>query len=404
MSDVGRGYRAVLRLRPARQLAIASVPADFADWLDYTAVVALLVFTFDAGPWALALFAFALTTPYLFVGPALAVFIDQWPLKRVLVLTNLGRALVTALFILAPNPLVVLVLVFLRGAVDFAFAPARQAAIQASTPKELLSEANGLHQAINQASKIAGPALGGALLAVLAPQTVFGINALLSILAVSILLTTPLAREKGAIAAPEPFRTRLLAGLAEFGANPLLKQALIFASVAFFAVFLYDALIALLIAHLGMDAGLFGMAIAASGTGGLIGGLVGGRLPLARPIRFMVAAIFVSGAVTTALAVLALWQFAVSAPLFLAAMLIMGGSTSLMMVPYRVVLQRDVDPSRIARVIATGESVITTAMIGAPFLGSLIASLWGVPSAFLAGGAILLGLGPITLMAEWSGR
>ncbi|MDB5535712.1 MAG: putative NreB protein, partial [Devosia sp.] len=35
-------YRALLALRVPRRLALASIPADFADWLDYAAVVALL--------------------------------------------------------------------------------------------------------------------------------------------------------------------------------------------------------------------------------------------------------------------------------------------------------------------------------------------------------------------------
>ena len=74
------------------------------------------------------------------------------------------------------------------------------------------------------------------------------------------------------------------------------------------------------------------------------------------------------------------------------------------MVPYRVVVQRDVDPSRIVRAFATGESVITATMVAAPFLGSAIASLWGVPAAFMAGGGVLVALGLITLIRRKTGR
>ncbi|MBU1173998.1 MAG: MFS transporter [Alphaproteobacteria bacterium] len=397
MAEVVRGYRALLRLRPARLLAIASVPADFADWLDYTAIIALLVFTYDAGPWAMAFFAFSLVTPAIIVGPALAVYVDKWPLKRVLVLSNLGRALTTAFLILTPPPVFVIAAAFLRGTVDSAFNPARQAAIQATTPKELLGEANGLHQAINQVSKIAGPTLGGLLLVFLTPQLVFGINTVMSLIAVAILTITPVARAVGGLDVPESFRTRLFAGLAEFRAKAELRQALIFAAVAFFAFFLYDALIALLIDDLGMDAGLFGIAVATAGAGGLIGGLVGGRLSFLRPLRVMVGAALVSAIVTIGLASLVLYGFAVPPPLFLAAMLVMGGSTSFMMIPYRVLIQRDVEPSRVGRVVATGESVITAVMVGAPFLGALIASIWGVPAAFLAGGLVLLALALVSV-------
>ncbi len=400
MAETERGYRALLRLRPARLLAAASVPADFADWLDYTAIIALLVFSYGAGPWEMAFFAFSLTTPAILVGPALAVYVDKWPLKRVLILSNLGRALTTAFLILTPPPVVVITVAFLRGTVDSAFTPARQAAIQATTPKELFGEANGLHQAINQVSKIAGPTLGGLLLVFLTPQMVFGINTLVSLVAVAILMITPVTREVAKLELPESFRTQLMAGLAEFRANAHLTQALVFAAVAFFAFFLYDTLLALLIDGFGMDAGVFGISVAVSGAGGLVGGLIGGRLPLARPMRIMIAAATVSAIVTTTLAWLALAGIVPSVPLFLCALFVMGGSVSFLMIPYRVIIQRDVDPSRIGRVTATGESVITTAMVGAPFLGSLIASLWGVPSAFLAGGLVLLALALFALLAS----
>ena len=393
-----RGYRALLRLRPARLLAAASVPADFADWLDYTAIIALLVFTYHAGPWSMAFFAFALITPAIVVGPALAVYVDKWPLKRVLVLSNLGRALTTAFLILMPPPLLVIAAAFVRGAVDSAFTPARQAAIQATTPKALLGEANGLHQAINQVSKIAGPTLGGLLLVFVTPQIVFGINTMMSLIAVAILMITPVTRAVGALDVPESFRTQLFAGLAEFKSNAHLRRALIFAAVAFFAFFLYDAMIALLIAHLGMDASLFGVSVATAGAGGLVGGLIGGRLPFVRPMRFMIGAAILSALVTLTIGAMAQFGMSVPPALFLAALFVMGGSTVFMMVPYRVLIQRDVDPSRVGRVVATGESVITAVMVGAPFLGGLIASIWGVPAAFVAGGLVLLVLGVVTLL------
>ena len=398
--ESGRGYKALLKLRPARRLALASLPADFADWLDYTAIVALLVFTYDAGPWAMAFFAFALTTPYLLVGPALAVFVDHWPLKTVLVVTNLGRALATSLFILAPDPVTVLILVFLRGSVDSAFTPARQAAIQATTPENLLAEANGLHQAINQASKIAGPAFGGLLLAFVAPQMVFGLNAVLSVIAALILLATPVVRTVAAPEQPEPFRKRLVAGFDTFRAKPPLLQALVFAAVAFFAFFLHDTLLALLMDAFGMDASLFGLAVALSGAGGLVGGLIGGRLSLLRPLRVMVGAALAIGLVTVGIAWQAISGAGIPPLLFFAVMVVMGGGASFLMVPYRVLVQREVDPSRIARVFAAGESVITAVMVAAPFIGSFIASLYGVAAAFLAGGLVLLVLVAVTLVLQ----
>lgn len=72
MSDavLASGYRGLLPLPVPRRLAMASIPADFVDWLDYAAIIALLVFAWGEGPFVLALFAFCLTLPHVAVVPA----------------------------------------------------------------------------------------------------------------------------------------------------------------------------------------------------------------------------------------------------------------------------------------------------------------------------------------------
>ncbi|MDB5529262.1 MAG: putative arabinose efflux permease, family [Devosia sp.] len=395
------GYRALLALRVPRRLALASIPADFADWLDYAAVVALLVFAWGEGPFVLALFGFALTLPYIAIGPLLAVYIDRTPLGRVLVLSNLGRGLTTLALVFASSTPLVLLLVFVRSSVDSAFTPARQAAIQASTPPELLASANGLHQAINQTSKIAGPALGGLLLAFIPAQSVFGLNAVLSLVAALSLIRLNLpAREARE---PSDLRTEISAGAAEFRRNRRLLLALVFSAVAYFAFFLYDALIALLAADFGLGATAFGVGIAASGAGGLIGALVAGRLA-SHPIACMTWSAVFSGCVTIAIALAAMAHIVMPAWLYFIALGLMGGSTAFMLVPYRTIIQAETPPDRIARVFATGEALITAVMLSAPFIGSLIATAYGTGAAFLSGGMLVLLLGLVTAVATLPGR
>lgn len=385
------GYRSLLALPVPRRLALASIPADFADWLDYAAVVALLVFAWGEGPFVLALFALCLTLPYVAIGPLLAVMVDRTPLPRVLVLSNLGRGLATLALLFAPGTVAVLALVFVRACIDSAFSPARQAAIQASTPPELLASANGLHQAINQTSKIAGPALGGLLLAFVPAQTVFGFNAVLSLIATACVLGIALPPKPPR--EPTDFRTELTAGVAEFRRSGILLAALAFSAIAYFSFFLYDALIALLTEDFGLGATAFGVGIAASGGGGLIGALLAGRIAASHPLPTMIGAAIFSGAVTVLVAVAALNGIDLPLGPYLVALALMGGSTAFMLVPYRTIVQAQTPPDRIARVFAAGEAVITAVMLSAPFIGSAIAAAYGTATAFLCGGMLLVGLG-----------
>ena len=391
-------YRSLLRLPLPRRLALASVPADFSDWLDYAAVIALVVFAWGEGPFALALLALALSLPYVIVGPFIAVVVDRVPIRTVLVVSNLGRGLATLAFAFTGQTYVLLALVFLRGSIDSAFTPARQAAIQATTPVDLRGHANGLHQAINQTSKIAGPAIGGLLLAIWQPQQVFLFNAWLSVVATLLVLTLELPPRVPADEPREKFFAESLKGIAEFRRSKRLLIALIFSSCAYFAFFLYDALIALLAEGFGFDATIFGFSIAASGFGGLIGALVAGRAAAKHPILSMSLAAVLSGTITALLATTAMLGWPVQVAAFLLVLCFMGGATAFMLVPYRTIVQQEAPPDRIARVFAAGEAVIVGSMLSAPLIGSAIASQWGTPMAFAAGGIVLVCLGLVTLV------
>jgi len=181
-------YRDILNIPAQRRLLLAAIPADFADWFDYVAVVALIAYVWGEGPVALALLALAFALPYVVAGPLLAAWVDRADLKLVLLFSNLGRGVLTFALVIAPNVEILLLIVLVRGVVDSAFTPARQSAIQLTTPEALLMAANGLHQGINQASKIVAPACGGLLLALVPAQGVFAINGVLSVAAFLILL------------------------------------------------------------------------------------------------------------------------------------------------------------------------------------------------------------------------
>lgn len=393
-------YRALMSIPAARRLALAAIPADFSDWLDYAAVVALLVFVWGEGPFILALFAFCLTLPYVVIGPLVAVIVDRVPLRPLLFVSNLGRALATLALVFAPGTVAILIIVFLRASIDSAFGPARQAAIQATTPSHLLAKANGLHHAINQISKIAGPALGGLLLTMMSVQTVMVLNVVVSLLAAVIILGVRIQpRATDANVDATSFRETFLAGIVEFK-KAQLAAALTFSAGAYFCFFLYDALIAILTEDLGLGVALFGLGISASGAGGVLGALLAGGVAANKAIRSMGAAALITGIVAAFFGIAWFMRLEMVPPLYLAGLALLGGSTAFMLVPYRTIVQTHTPEDRIARVFAAGDAITMAVMLSAPFLGSAIAAHYGVGAAFLAGGVLIGMLGLISLMAS----
>lgn len=382
---------AALKHPQLRRLIAASLPADLADWLDYVAIVALLVYQWQQGPWALALFGIALGAPYIFIGPIAGLFVDRTDLRTVLIWTNIGRALTTLALIFAANTGMVLALVLVRAAIDSAFSPARQAAIQALTDESQRDAANGLAHAVNQGSKVVGPALGGALLLVFSPQWVFAINACLSLLAAAILFGIVLPEKQAVESSGEGFLTEVTAGFREFTRNTHMLLAVIFMALSLFALFLYDTFIALLAQTFGFAASTYGLSVAAAGIGGLLGALLIVRLKFGENhLRTMAISAAFGGIVSLGLGALAILGVKPHIVLFLMAFVLLGVSTAFVQVPFRSILQNEAPPERMGRVSAAAEAISVIALLTAPLLGAILANQFGIGWPFIAGGALLL--------------
>lgn len=393
---------ALLRENPGlRRLFAAQLPADFADWLDFVAIASLLAFVWHAPPMAFAWLAVAMGVPYLVIGPVAGLIVDRVPVRPVLVLSNLGRALVTAAFLLAPDWPVLVLLVALRAAVDSAFTPAKQAALQALTPVDDLIAANGLSHAINQASKIAAPGLGGVLLAVVAPAWVFAGNAVVSLVAAVLSYRIGVVPRPEDDTGPAPFWASLGGGFAALRQSAPLTAAVALMAAGFFAMFFYDTLIAPVVRDIGFDETFLGLLLAAIGGGGMVGALLlSGRYGAAKPFALIGGAGLVSGSLIVGLGLAEVTGTALPAGLVLAGGAVAGICSALTVVPVRAVIQRETPPALIARVVALSEAANTLALLSAPFLGAALAAAGSSGHAFIAGGGLALLIALAALVAH----
>lgn len=280
-----------------RKLLSGQAPADFADWLDFVAIGALLAFVWQVEAFVFALLAVCMGLPYLLVGPFAGALVDRYDTKHVLILSNLGRGLVTALFFFAPNWQILLMLIALRSSVDTFFTPAKQSAIQTLTSHGQRTRVNSISFGINQASKIVAPAIGGSLLAITSANVVFLMNSVVSLIAASVFMSlkdmTPISVEE-----PENGAGKFSAirkGLSDVFATSVLKAAIGMMAAGYFAMFFYDTLIAPLTRELGFTQSHLGYALAAVGSGGVFGAFALSLLRTeAKPFIFIATGTFVS--------------------------------------------------------------------------------------------------------------
>ena len=375
-----------------RRLLAAQVPSDFADWLDFVAIGALLAFAWQAEARVFAFLAVALGAPYLFVGPFAGALVDRADARKVMALANLGRAVVTVSFVFAPNWPVLLALVALRSTVDSFYSPAKQTALQAYTAEGGRARANAVSYGINQASKIAAPAIGGTWLIWWEPQAVFLANAGVSVLAaLMVLRLAPLPPVQAAEGEAAPgMLASVREGLAEIGGSPVLRATLGMMAAGYFAMFFYDTLIPPLTRDLGLSETDLGLAMAFVGAGGVIGALgLGGLAERVRPFVLIATGSLISASVVGGFGWAEMVGQSLPKPLFLAGFAVLGLTSALMLVPYRTVIQSATRPEAMGRVSALNEALNTSALLVAPFIGAAIAEATRIGGAFVAGALIM---------------
>lgn len=392
-----------------RRLLIAQLPADFADWLDYVAIISLFTYVWSVDPMYFAGFAVAFSAPYLIVGPIAGALVDRHDLKTIMIWSNLGRALTTFGLAFAGMPETVLVLVFVRSVTDSFFSPAKQAAIQTMAEKSELMATNSLSQVINQTSKLLGPAVGGGLLLFVSSQMVFVVNGFVSLIAMAILFSLPKTiramPEKGASAeesgaAPKKNMLKEIAeGYQTVGRKPALWFTILLGAVGFFAVFLHDTLLGPVTKLLGFDQSVLGLSITAVGAGGVLGALTLGAIKKqVHPYFYIGPAVTLSACFTIWLGYVALNGWVIPSWFFIAAFFTVGIFGSGIFVPLRTAIQLETPPEQMGRVTAVNDAATVLAMMGAPFIGAFIAREYGLGMPFMVGGSISLVLGIVTLL------
>src|SRR5215813_1576878 len=142
-----------------------------------------LVLTLDRNPLALGIVGALQFGPLLVLAPFGGAIADRWPRRNLLVATQVSAGLLAlVLWILTTTGKVTLwevfLLALLLGFVNAVDMPTRQAFVSEMVPRKSLLNAISLNSAQFNASRIAGPGLAGALIALLGVSPLFLLNAL----------------------------------------------------------------------------------------------------------------------------------------------------------------------------------------------------------------------------------
>lgn len=300
---------AVLWRRSFALLLVAGLISSFGDLV---VGIALPFYVYDLTHSVLATGAMfiASTLPGLVVGSVAGVFVDRWDRRRTMVVSDLTRvALMLLLLAVRSHDTVwiVYLVAFIESSVSKFFEPAKSALIPHLVDEQQLTAANALSSVGGNVVNVVGPTFGGALLVLGGLPGVVLVDSV-SFLASGLLIAliaVPAATREGVGIGPAAVATPTQAWVAVWREwlEGLQFVRTASALVALFAVtglamlgqgFLTALNVVFVKTALHGDARVFGWMMTVAGIGGLVGGVIvgriGSRLPPARLVTLGFAA------------------------------------------------------------------------------------------------------------------
>jgi len=282
-----------LRQRDFRLLWTGMAISMLGDGI-YFVAVAFQAYALHNSPGALALVGFSWMGGMVLFLIAGGVISDRMPRRRVMMGADVVRAVVLAamgvLSLTGSLELWMLAaLAFLYGAGEAFFGPAFSALVPEIVAVDELVQANAVEHAVRPlASQVAGPAVGGLVVALAGPGGGFLVDAgtfLISLVCLALLHVQEVSVPSGAGALAEA-----RAGMAYVRSHTWLWATLVAASLSLL-VFLgpEEVLVPYIIKNeMGGDASDFGLVLTVAGLGNAAGGFIMGRRSLPRrPITFV---------------------------------------------------------------------------------------------------------------------
>jgi MFS family permease len=374
------------------------VVSDLGDWLDFLALITLIVYRWNLGPSALAALSVAVAMPFAVIAPLSGVWADRLPRKTVMVAADLIRALVVFGLVFAPNLATALALVFVRGVFSTFFGPARQATIALVVPQDDLLAANSLSQLSFQLTKILGPMLGGLLVAAVGPRAAFMVDAVTFLISAAFIVQLPniasaaQTKEETAEQAPSFWR-EFREGLSYLIHRRSLVLSVASNSVTLLIIFTFDSLGVLALRELGIGEALFGFTIGSIGLGTAAGAIAIGQWGKRIHPFVTMGAGQIGGGLVVAILGVAVTLHARGMGTWVIVYLLIGLAAAAVFVPYGYVIQVETPPELLGRVFATAGGIQNAVLLMVPPLGAVLAEFWGVGFVFTAVGIALALLG-----------
>ncbi|MFN0121364.1 MAG: MFS transporter [Blastocatellia bacterium] len=382
--------REVLRIDAFRRLWLGQLISLTGDFLAVFAVLAVATYQFHGTPVQLTLINVSFLLPFAVIGPLAGVFVDGWNPRRAMIGSDLIRAALILLLLVAPGLHAIYVILLSLSVVSTFFVPAQTIMLRTVVPPEGLMSANALMQQAMQLVRVLAPFLAGTLVAVTGARPVYVFDslsflfsaAMIAAIALDWRTTAPQQQKQRTVSST---LSELKEGVKFIFTHPSVSFVVLSLTAGMFAISSFGPLVAVYVRDfLQKDETIFGVVNTLIGVGMITGTLFIARFARTRSKKNLV----IEGLLGIGLSV-ALMAMIVSLPVALLGALGIGFGSGFLMVAANTIIQQETPMELAGRVSSSVWALMSMAQLFGLALAGAVAQRFGILLMFYFSAAFL---------------
>ena len=388
------GARDVLRLPAFRRLWLAQAISDVGDGLTLLTLM-LLVNELTGSTLALAAVSIALAVPPLTIGLVAGTYADRFDRRRIMIISDLLRAVVVLGFMAVGSADLVPLLVglaFVQASIGTFFTPARGALLPRVVPAEGLLAANSITQATRVIAGVVGTGLAGLIVGVAGVTwPAFVVDAVTFLGSAVIVMGVPAAigRPGAAAHTASSVGGAVVEGLRVVAGSRVLWTTLLALAISMFGLGAVNVLfLPLIVSVLAVNPAWLGaVELAQSASMILSAGLVAVLAARLRPTTIITVGILGAGVLVGLTgAATSIWHV-------IALLFGIGWFVTPLQASIVTIMQTNVPDAARGRVMSTMQASMSGASVASMALAGAFGDLLGIREVFFVAAAIVIGGG-----------
>ncbi len=379
--------KTILQHKPFRTLWLAQFVSIFGDFLALFGVISLITFKLHGTAVQVTAVTISYVLPLAVISPIAGVFVDHWNVKRVMIASDIIRAVLITMLVFVTDVGQICVIFAILSTLSSFFAPAQSVTTRTIVPTDSLLAANTMMMQAFYIVRLLSPFAAGTLIWAVGEKACFYLDTASFLFSAFMISSLTIVRpqrqssEKNLNSLTQDF----LEGNRFIFTHSGLTFVFVAMGVAMFVLSSFSPLISIYIRD-SLHAGsfTFGLISAMVGIGLIAGAQLVPKLTQLSRVQVVLGGLFGLGFSAALLGAIRL------TPLAAFSTFVMGFAISFVLIPAQTMSQQETPPPLMGRVSSTFMSLISLSQVLGLLLSGYLAKIMGVRVLFMSSGGGLI--------------